>query len=92
MDTKDNRRYRRIPYNRLVHVCVPDEEEVSSIGLNYSMSGIGLLTKMTVDVGEIVNVRFKLGTGDDVRELKMRGVVVHSCQKGEHYETGLRFY
>lgn len=88
----EKRKNKRIKYAGPVYVSGMNSDEVSLAAYDLSMTGMGVLIPTPKDVGDMLDVRFHVNSGDNLREISLTGEIRHCCLKGDVYVTGLQFF
>lgn len=90
---QERRKQSRILFNREVCLTSPNYKELTAIAYDFTMRGIGVITFGELDSGDTIQVNFQiLASGDDCREIELRGRVAYSNQTDEGYKSGISFY
>lgn len=90
VSVRERRDSHRLPLNRLVKLNSESRNSFHLIGLDYSSTGIAVQGRRPLDIGEQVEVRFRVGDTQRA-ELDLVGEVVRNSRVGDVYTTGIRF-
>lgn len=88
---KEKRKHKRIAFGRLVNVRTHDGRQLQLEVLDYSMGGLGLISKEPFAPGELVHLESILTLDGEQRALDMQGQVVHVQEQFEEYAFGVSF-
>ena len=87
----EKRQHRRIPFQREVQLATRDGREITLRAIDFSMSGMGLLSDRPAIIGEQVWLRFQVATLGETRELNVPGEIRHVDFKDRGYSLGISF-
>ena len=86
----EKRLHSRVEFKQLVRVEPYEGNILQFIGVNYSTSGMALNGSRELELGEYVDLNFRLNIFDQ-REFKMTAEVIQNRRLSNMYVTGLRF-
>lgn len=86
----EKRSHSRINFNQLVRVESYEGNTLQLLGVNYSTGGMALNGPRELELGEFVDVSFRLNLADR-REFSMTAEVIQNRRLSNMYVTGLRF-
>ena len=85
------RKHRRIEYEGSVSATAPNGDDVSLDVLDYSIGGMGVLSEIPCEQGDILKLHELVTHDGHRRPLNMDGEVIY-VQRGEHlYTIGVSF-
>ena len=87
---KEKRLHSRTNFNALVLVDPHYGEAMKLIGTNYSLSGMALNSPKPLELGQFIDLRFKIN-GQSSEEHNMTAEVVQNQKQNNMYITGIRF-
>ena len=90
LSDNEKRLHSRIEFNQLVRVEPYEGNVLQLIGVNYSAGGMALNGPRELELGEYVDLNFKLNLFGQ-REFKKTAEVVQNRRLSNMYVTGLRF-
>jgi hypothetical protein len=88
----DRRTRRRIPFKRPIRITTEGGEKISLMCVDFSMEGIGFLSRDPRDVGDILRVSMNIGNNGRTHILNALGEVVHRRYKDKQFYVGMRFF
>lgn len=88
----DRRTRRRIPFKRPIRITTEGGDKVSLMCVDFSMEGIGFLSRDPRDVGDILRVSMNIGNNGRTHVLNALGEVVHRRYKDKQFYVGMRFF
>ena len=86
----EKRQHSRISFNQLVRVESYEGNILQLIGVNYSTGGMALNGPRELELGEFVDLSFRINISDN-QEFKMTAEVIQNRRLSNMYVTGLRF-
>lgn len=86
----EKRLHSRIEFNQLVRVESYEGNILQLIGVNYSAGGMGLNGPRKLELGEFVDLNFRLNLFDK-REYNLTAEVIQNRRLSNMYVTGLKF-
>ena len=87
---QDKREFPRMEFNRLVRLESEYRETMHLVGLNYSVTGMALKSKLPLHVGEFVELRFSLGEKQRT-VINITGEVVYNDRDSDLFVAGIKF-
>lgn len=88
----DRRIHRRIPFKRPIRITTAGGEKYSLMCVDFSMEGIGFLSKAPRNIGDILRVSMNIGNDGRTHMLNALGEVVHRRYQDKQFYVGMRFY
>lgn len=88
----ERRLRRRISFERPISILKDDGERLSLMAHDMSMEGIGFMTKIPINVGEILRVAVNIGPDGHTHVLNALGEVVHRRYVEQTFHIGMRFF
>ena len=88
----DRRTRRRIPFKRPIRITTEGGDKLSLMCVDFSMEGIGFLSRDPRDVGDILRVSMNIGNNGRTHVLNALGEVVHRRYKDKQFYVGMRFF
>lgn len=88
----ERRARRRIPFKRPIRITTAGGDKSSLMCVDFSMEGIGFLSKDPRDVGDILRVSMNIGNNGRTHVLNAMGEVVHRRYKDKQFFVGMRFF
>lgn len=88
---RDKRKHKRIEFGRLVNVRTHDGRKMQLEVLDYSMGGLGLVSKERFAPGEVLFLESIMTLDGEQRELDLNAQVVHVQEQFEEYAFGVSF-
>jgi len=86
----EKREYPRFNSNRMVQIKEKSGQTKRLVALNYSLFGMALYSSIPLNVGDFIEMRFRLEDKDS-RILEMTSEVVQYYKKGKAYIIGVKF-
>lgn len=87
----EKRKHKRIAFGRLVNIRTNDGRKLQLEVLDYSMGGLGLISREPFAPGEILYLESIQTLDGDERDLDLQGQVVHVQEQFEEYAFGVSF-
>lgn len=87
----EHRKHKRIRYMRNVSASMDDGRKILLDVLDFSMSGMGLVSKIPFKVGDVLNVHSVITRDGIEREVSLKGEVIYSHKKFQEYAIGVSF-
>jgi hypothetical protein len=88
---REKRKHRRIAFGRMVNIRTDDGRSMQLEVLDYSMGGMGLISKEPFAPGDRVHLDSILTLDGEERRLELRGQVVHVQEQYEEFAFGVTF-
>lgn len=88
----DRRTRRRIPFKRPIRVMTEEGAKTSLMCVDFSMEGIGFMSRDPRDIGDILRVSMNIGNNGRTHVLNALGEVVHRRYQDKQFYVGMRFY
>ena len=86
---KEKRQYQRMALNRLVRIREESGQTLKLVGINYSLGGMALHSKVPFPFGEFIELQFRINEKEE--ELNMTAEVMQNFRRGDIYITGVKF-
>lgn len=88
---KEKRNYpREVFYSEVIATCALGKARIL-LSINYSNSGIALISFTPINIGEVFELEFTMNDNNDTSKHKLTAEVVQSHNVSEIYVLGLRF-
>ena len=87
----DARRFERIRVNRQVRIRTPSGVEVDAKIIDLSIAGAGILYSAPAEPGTLLELRFVLPVGADLRPFMLKGIVRHGRLTAQGHVFGVEF-
>lgn len=88
----ERRQRRRINFQRPIRVTTQEGDKSSLMCVDFSMEGIGFLSRHPRDIGDILRISMNIGHNGKTHVLNAMGEVVHRRYKDKQFYVGMRFY
>ncbi|MDZ7805426.1 PilZ domain-containing protein [Thiohalophilus sp.] len=87
----EKRQHRRIPFRRRVYLIRREGDEQLLESSDFSLTGMAVLSKRSVQVGEKVWLRFEVNTLGKHRQLNVQAEIRHVDLTPHCYRVGVNF-
>lgn len=87
----EKRKHKRIERARMVNVKTVQGENLQLDVLDYSMGGMGLISKEPFDSGDVLDFESIITLDGNTRPLDLRGEIRHVQEQYEEYSFGVCF-
>lgn len=87
----EKRKHKRIQYGRTVNVRTERGQNLKLEILDYSMGGMGLVGRTLFKPGDILEFESIMTLDGDVRNLDLKGEVVHIQEQFQEFSFGVSF-
>lgn len=87
----DKRKHKRIQYGRTVNIRTRSGEHLQLEVLDYSMGGMGLVSRKPFSAGEQLEFESIMTLDGEVRNLDIKGEVKHVQERFQEYSLGVSF-
>lgn len=87
----EKRKHKRIQYGRSVNIKTRQGERLRLEVLDYSMGGMGLVSNVPFQAGDILDFESIMTLDGEERTLEIKGEVRHIQQQFEEYSFGVCF-
>ena len=87
----EKRKHKRIQYARTVNVKTQSGRNLKLEVLDYSMGGMGLVSRTPFDPGDILEFESIITLDGDERILELKGEVIHRQEQFQEYAFGVSF-
>jgi len=86
----EKREYPRLTSNRMVQIKEKSGQTKRLVAVNYSLFGMALRSSVALDVGDFIDMRFRLDDNNQ-KILDMTAEVVQYYKEGHAYVIGVKF-
>ncbi|MEJ2360217.1 MAG: PilZ domain-containing protein [Gammaproteobacteria bacterium] len=87
----EKRKHKRIQYGRTVNIKTQNGDRLQLEVLDYSMGGMGLVSDVPFEAGDILDFESIMTLDGERRVLEIKGEVRHIQQQFQEYSFGVCF-
>ena len=87
----EKRKHKRIQYGRTVNVVTQNGDRLRLEVLDYSMGGMGLVSKTPFETGQVLEFESIMTLDGEQRSLDLKGEIRHVQEQFQEFSFGISF-